>query len=207
MPQIQVPRPDRAIRRSLALLVIVVALAACGGSSPSPSGGTGGASSGAVVSSAVPSASVATVTGSAARTADGAVKACSVLPAAAIEAAVGTPVIEAVPYGDTECRWRVLPLAAFPGAADTWLDVQFFVNDAPMQAVEAEPATKGVVVIDGLGDRAFRTNSFHHLWVKHGSDAFVVRSRLRALNDTSDASRLAGEALEVLLARAVLAQL
>ena len=99
------------------------------------------------------------------------------------------------------------PLAAFPGAADTWLDVQFFANDLPMQSVEAEPGTKGVVTVDGLGDRAFRTNSFHHLWVKHGSDVFVVRSRLRALNDTSDASRLAGQALEVLLARAVLAQL
>ena len=211
MPRIQTLRAHTAIGRSLATLVIAGALAACGGATPSASAGAAGSGAGAsaATATAATAASVApgSTAGTAARGADGAVKACALLSSEALEAAVGTHVIEAVPYGDPECRWRVEPLPAFPGAADTWLDVQFFANDLPMQAVESAPDTKGVVAVDGLGDRAFRTNAFHHLWVKHGSDVFVVRSRLRALGDDSEASRFAGEALEVLLARAVLAQL
>ena len=184
MPQIQVPRPDRAIRRSLALLVI--AGGACrpaGDRATSPSGGTGGASAGpgvGVSSSAVPSASVA----SGDRQRSARAQTAPSRPAASCRPRRSRPpsghaVIEAVPYGDTECRWRVQPLPAFPGAADTWLDVQFFVNDAA-HAGTSRPSRlrRASSSVDGLGDRAFRTNSFHHLWVKHGNDAFVVRSRL-----------------------------
>jgi hypothetical protein len=201
------------MQRRFALLILSGALAACGGStttppSPTGSGAGSGAGSGttAAPSAITPVASTA-VTGNVARGPEGAVTACAVLSAADIETAIGTHVIEAVPYGNSECRWRVEPLAAFPGAADTWMDVQFFASNLAMRAAEAEPANKGVVTVEGLGDRAFRTNSFHHLWVERGNDAFVVRSRLRAVNDTTDASRVAGEAIEVLLARAVVGRL
>ncbi len=209
---------SQAVGQRLASLAVAGALSACGGATAtgattgaaSPPAGTGAATAaatGAPANGTTPTSTAPSSGSSVARAADGAVNACALMPAAAIQAAIGTSVVEAVPYGDAECRWRVEPLPAFPGATDTWVDVQFFANDIPMTHVEAAPDTGGVTAVDGLGDRAFRTNSFHHLWVKHGSDVYVVRSRMRSLSDTTDASRTAGEAIEVLLARAVLAQL
>lgn len=192
--------------RLVAVLVLAAAMGGCAGGS-APGGSTGGAASGP---SAVASTGSGATTGGdhgIKRDASGAVDPCALLTAAQIEAAIGTPVVEAVPYGGIECRWTVKPLPAFAGSEDPWLDVQFFENDKPMLHIEADPGTKGVVAIDGLGDRAFRTNVNRHLWVQHGSDVFVVRSRLSALTDDSETSRAAAEAIEALLARLVLDQL
>lgn len=198
-----------------AAFVLVAALGGCSAAttptdSPVASGGAGAAAASRGASASAPAAASSAISGGAGavtRVASGAIKACDLLTAAQIEIAIGTPVVEPVDYGEIECRWRVQPLAAFEGSEDPWIDVQFFENDLPMLAVEAAPATNGVVAIDGLGDRAFRTNDFRHLWVQHGSDVFVVRSRLRAITDESEASRDAAEAIEVLMARLVLDQL
>ena len=64
-----------------------------------------------------------------------------------------------------------------------------------------------MVPIDGLGDRAFRTNLYPHLWVQHGQDVFVVGSRLTSSTDDSEASRAIAEETEVLFARLILDQL
>jgi hypothetical protein len=179
-----------------AVILLAAAMGGCaGGASPSGSGGAGASGAAAGGNSEIK------------RDASGAVNPCALLTPSQIEAAVGTGVVATVPYGDIECRWTVKPLPAFPGSADPWLDVQFWPNDAQMRDVEAAPATGGIVAIDGLGDRAFRTNEFRHLWVKHGTDVFVVRSRLGALGDESETSRAAAEVIEVLLARLVLDQL
>lgn len=191
------PCNDTTRRRAgiAAVALLTATISACaGGSSPSrePSAGA-------------PDAPPAG--GSVKRDASGAVNACALLTPSQIEAAIGTPVLATTPYGEIECRWTVEPLPALPGSIDPWLDVQFWPADTQMRDVEAAPATGGVVAIDGLGDRAFRTNETRHLWVKHGTDVFVVRSRLGALGDESEASQAAAEAIEVLLARLMLDQL
>ena len=108
------------------------------------------------------------------------------------------------PYGDTECRWTIGPLAAIPGRTDPWLDAQSFANDLLMLQVEAGAGPGGVTAIEGLGDRAFRTSQYRHLWVQHGQDVFVVRSGLTGLSDDSEASQTAAEAIELLFARLIL---
>lgn len=190
---------DDATRRRVRLVAVALLAAAmtgCGGGA-TPSGGTGAGGSGA------PAGGGSSVK----RDASGAINPCALLTPSQIEAAVGTPVVATIPYGEIECRWTVKPLPVLPGSVDPWLDVQFWPNDKQMLDVEAASATGGVVAIDGLGDRAFRTNEFRHLWVKHGTDVFVVRSRLGALGDESETSRAAAEVIEVLLARLVLDQL
>lgn len=189
-----------------AVLVLSIATAGCGaGAAP----GDGGATSGAPTAPAASVGVDATSDGSASvkRDAAGAVEACALLSVEQIKAVVGSAVTEAVPYGTAECRWTVQPLTDFAGSERPWVDVQFFENDYWMRSVEAAPGTNGVVAIDGLGDRAFRTNQFRHLWVQRGSDVFVVRSSLPALTDESEASRAAAEAIESALARLVLDQL
>lgn len=131
---------------------------------------------------------------------------CKLLNDAEIAAAVGTPVTKTTLYGDSECRWTLKPHPGFPGTNDAWVDVAFH-SEAQMRDVEAAPGTKGVVAITGLGERAHRTNSFRHLWVKHGNDVFVVRSRLAKMGDKSDASMTASDAIETSLARLVLTKL
>lgn len=182
--------------RLAAVALLAAAMTGCAGGSAPSAGTTAGFSD-------APAAGG----GSVKRDASGAVNPCALLTPAQIEAAVGTPVVGTIPYGEIECRWTVTPLPALPGSVDPWLDVQFWPNDTQMRDVEAAPGTGGVVAIGGLGDRAFRTNQYRHLWVQHGTDVFVVRSRLGALGDESEASRAAAEAIEVLLARLVVDQL
>ena len=192
--------------RLAAVVLIAAVLSGCAGSS-TPGGGAGAPTSSASVPASGSSGATASGASAVKRNASGAVDPCALLTPALIEAAIGTPVVATIPYGDIECRWTVKPLPAFPGSENPWLDVQFWPTDTQMLAVEAAPETKGVVAIDGLGDRAFRTNQYHHLWVKHGSDVFVIGSRLGALTDESATTRAAAEAIEVLLARLVLDQL
>jgi len=193
-------RFDTISRSSGALAILVVLGVALGGcaAGSAPGGGSGSITSG-------PPSPVGV--GGLKRDASGAIDACALVNVAQIGEAIGTPAIEAVPYGGAECRWKVTPLIQFPGSVDPWVDVQFFAGDTEMRAVEVAPGTNGVVAIEGLGDRAFRTNQYRHLWVKHGSDVFVVRSSLTALGDDTEVSRAAAEAIEVLLARLVLDQL
>lgn len=195
----------RPVRLAAMLSLAAVMTGCAAGAAPS-----GGAATPASVAPGVSSSVPGSTTGAAGgvtRGATGAIDACALLTSAQIQAAIGTPVTEAINYGDIECRWRVTPLAAFPGSQDPWVDVQFYENDLPMKHIESDPGTKGVVAIDGLGDRAFRTNVNRHMWVQHGSDVFVVRSSLPSLSDDTEKSRDAAEALEVLLARLVLSQL
>lgn len=193
-------------RRLVGVLSLVIAVGGCAGGSASAGGvGTGVPSTQGVASGT--SATTSDSGGEVKRAADGTVDPCALLTPAQIEVAIGTPIVKTTPYGDIECRWTVKPLSAFAGSVDPWIDVQFWPNDKPMLHVEADPGTNGVVAIDGLGDRAFRTNVNRHLWVQHGNDVFVVRSRLSALTDESETSRAATEAIEVLLARLVLDQL
>jgi hypothetical protein len=195
---------DNVKRWSICLTAVVLITTALGGCAG------GGAGAPTVITPGVTSSSPeATSSGDSTikRDSAGAVDPCALLTLAQIEAVIGTPVVETIPYGDIECRWKVKPLAAFPGSVDPWLDVQFFPNDTQMRDVEAAPGTEGVVAIGGLGDRAFRTNQNRHLWVQHGNDVFVVRSSLTDLSDESEINRSAAEAIEVFLARLVLDQL
>lgn len=186
-------------------MILAVVISGCASGSAA-SAGAGSSTSGAPAPSAGSSAA-SVGTGSVKRDVIGAVEACALLTAEQIEAAIGTAVTETVPYGTAECRWTVEPLPEFPGSERPWLDVQFFENDNPMRAVEVAPGTEGVVAVDGLGDRSFRTNVNHHLWVQYGTDVFVVRSSLPAISDETEASQAAAEAIEVLLARLVLDEL
>jgi len=139
------------------------------------------------------------------RNAAGAIDPCALLTWAQIEAAIGSPVTAMVAYGDIECRWTVAPLAALPGSVDPWIGLQFWENESPMLHVET--GNGGVTPVEGLGDRAYRTNLYPHLWVKHGTDVFVVGSRLRSLADDPEATRAVTEAVEDRFARLVLDQL
>ena len=139
------------------------------------------------------------------RNAAGAIDPCALLTTAQIEAALGGPVTAMVAYGDIECRWTLGPLAAFPDRVEPWIGVQFWENDLPMLHVEA--GNGGVTPVEGLGDRAYRTNLYPHLWVKHGTDVFVVGSSLMGLADDSEASRAVADAMEERFARLILDQL
>lgn len=198
------------------ILSVALVVGACGGAVPSAGTGAAQASASPVVASVVPTGSppLAAVSpgnllpgGAIQRTDTGVINACALLPVAELEAATGTSVVATTPYGDAECRWTVRPLASLPNADGPWLDLQFWPNDLTMKAVEIAPGTEGVVAIDGLGDRAFRTNRNRHLWVTRGRDVFVIRSRLMDVADESQVAQAAGEAVEMLLARLVLAQL
>lgn len=204
-------RDGAVVRMSAARLgavpLLVILLAGCAAGAAPTNGGAGTPASNLPGAASTSPAETSANAGGVKRGATGAIDACQLLTSAQIEGAIGTPVTEATNYADIECRWTVKPLAAFPGSQDPWVDVQFFGNDLPMKHIEADPGTKGVVAIDALGDRAFRTNVNRQMWVQHGSDAFVVRSRFRGPNDDTDKSRDAAEALELLMARLVLAQL
>lgn len=131
---------------------------------------------------------------------------CALITPDEVGAAIGTPVIKTTPYRGIECRWTVKPLPSHPKEIDPWVAVSFH-NDMAMREVEAAPGTNGVVPIAGLGDRAYRGNSFHHLWVKHGSDVFVAKSRLIGFTERSEATLVVTDDIEVRLARLVLTKL
>jgi hypothetical protein len=143
-------------------------------------------------------------TPTAAATGDGR-KPCTLMTAAEIEAAIGTPVTKATDYGGLECRWTVKPLASHASEVDPWIAVSFH-NDRAMNEVEVAPGTKGVVAVAGLGDRAYRTNVYRHLWVKKGNDVFVTKSKLTGF-ETTDATFAVTDDIEVRLARLVLTKL
>jgi hypothetical protein len=131
---------------------------------------------------------------------------CALMTSAEIEAAIGTPVVKATGYGGIECRWTIKPLPAHPNKVDPWVAISLH-NDMAMHEVEVAPGTNGVAAINGLGERAFRTNAFHHLWVKQGSNVFVAKSHLIGFNDRNEKTVAAADDIEVRLARLVLTKL
>jgi hypothetical protein len=192
----------------LLLAALVAACGGAGGVTTTPGARASlaaGSTQGAAGASIAPAVTTAAV-GAVKRSGGGEIQACALLTAAQIQDAIGTVVTEAVNYADKECRWTVEPLDAFPGSQGAWLDVQF-EKDQVMTFIENDPGTEGVLPVNGLGDRAFLTNVNRQLWVQHGTDAFVVRSRLRSLSDDTLKSRDAEEAIRILMARLVLAQL
>ncbi len=131
---------------------------------------------------------------------------CALLTSAEIEAAIGTAVIKATDHGGIECRWTVKPLPTHPKEIDPWVAISLH-NDMAMREVEAAPGTNGVTAINGLGERAYRTNAFHHLWVKQGDHVFVAKSRLIGFSDKSDATLAVTDDIEVRLARLLMTKL
>lgn len=188
------------------MLVLALAVSAGGAASAQDSSPGIGTSPALAMASASPGASAGTPR-EVVRNESGAINACELLTAVQIEGVVGSPVVVATPYGGTECRWTVGPLTAMPGRADPWLDALFYENELPMLHVEEDAGLGGVTAIEGLGDRAFRTSQYRHLWVQHGQDVFVVRSGLVGLSDDTEASQTAAEAIELLFARLILDQL
>ena len=132
-------------------------------------------------------------------------KPCALITSAEVEAAIGTPVTKATDYGSLECRWFVKPLASHPKETNPWVAISFH-NDMAMNEVEVAPGTQGVTAIAGLGDRAYRTKAFHHLWVKKGSDVFVTKSSLTGFEKT-EATFAVTDEIETRLARLVLTKL
>ena len=193
------------IRRA-SMLALVLAIGAVGAVSAQDASPAANASPALVMASASPGASGGTPR-EVVRTETGAINACALLTSTQIEAVIGSPVVETTPYGDAECRWTVGPLAAFPGRDAPWIGARFYGDDLLMFQVAADPGPDGVTAIEGLGDRAFRTNQYSHLWVQHGQDSVAIGSGLTGESDDSDASRIAAEAMEVLFARLILDQL